>query len=88
MEVDFQKVNVEQLSITFQNDLINNSFELKTFGNIIKKIYKESNKAGFKKMFNAEEKAMIDELYEEFVADNTQNVNNIGSGLTYVPEEE
>lgn len=88
MEVDFQKVNIEQITIVLQNDLTSGENELTTWGEFITICYKESNKAGYKKMFNAKIKELINELYNTFVADYTQNVNNLGSSLTYVPEEE
>ena len=88
MEVDFQKVNLEQLTITLQNDLSTGQNELAVWGEVITICYKESNRAGYKKMFNAKQKELIDEMYNTFVADYTQNVNNLGSGLTPVQDEE
>jgi hypothetical protein len=88
MEIDFQKVNVEQLTIVLQNDLNAGTSELKTWGEIVTILYKEAGKAGFKKLFNRTQIEFINELYDQFVADYTQNVNNLGSNLTYVNEDE
>lgn len=87
MEVDFQRVNVEQLVITLQNDLIGGTSELKIWGEIITILYKESGRAGFKKMFSADQRELIEEMYNTFVNDYSQNINNLGSGLTPVQDE-
>ena len=54
-----------ELQLVFENNF-NDANEIKLFQTIIDKIYKESKKAGVKKMFDKDESQLIRVLYEQF----------------------
>ena len=75
-----------KLSVTFTNTTESN--DITTFVNIIKKCAKESSKAGFRGMFNKEEKDIILALNENLGGENKSetNYNNISSNLIKIEE--
>jgi len=64
MEVEIQKINIDQVVLTFVNDPSSGLKEIDTLAGLIKKLTRESRKVGFKKSFDADEQELINELYE------------------------
>jgi uncharacterized protein YacL len=88
MEVDIQRVNVEVMSISFENNYETKVNELDIFKSIIKKWYKEAAKAGFKKLFSTQEREFIDELYNSFVGEIIAlQVSELGNNIKNVDTE-
>lgn len=75
-----------KLSITFTNTTESN--DITTFVNIIKKCAKESSKAGFKGMFNKEEKSIIFALNENLNSETKveNNYTSISSNLIKIED--
>lgn len=72
MEIERQRVNIEQYTLTFQNDLDSGMNELEIFMNVVNKWHTETKRAGFKKLFNSDEVGLINQLHEAFKMSNTQ----------------
>jgi len=86
MELTYNKINVEIYTISFKNDLDTGEKELDLFRGLVKKLYEESKKAGFRNRYSVKEKDFIKELYTNSIGEDAgPDVQNLGSGLTYVP---
>ena len=90
MEFEHQKVNYEVYSIHLSVSPEEAVDELSIFRSILVKLTKQCKKAGFKKDFNIVERGLIEELYTNMIGEEStdQCVQQIGSSLTYVPDEE
>lgn len=87
VEVSVDRYRVDQISLTFQRDLVSGDDTITPFLSVLKKIYKECNKAGFKRMFTKKEVAVILDIYEEIFPNGdesiiNQNVQILGDGNT------
>ena len=76
VEVSVDRYRVDQISLTFQRDLMSGDATITPFVSVLKKIYKECSKAGFKKMFNKKEAAIILEMYEQILPDGDESITN------------
>lgn len=86
MEVDLQKINIEQLTLTFVNDVSSGQNEIAILASILKKWIKEARKVGFRKTYNSDEQDLIEQLYEQLIGDESQTVQNVSGGPTFVQE--
>lgn len=76
VEINVDRYRVDQISLTFQRDLMSGDDTITPFLSVLKKIYKECNKAGFKKMFTKKEVNVILEIYEQIFPDGDESITN------------
>jgi hypothetical protein len=80
MQIQRDRINVATATLQLTKDFDTGEGDLETFISIIKKLNAENKKAGFKKMFNPEEQALISEIYDDLLGDveMAQGTNCIG----------
>lgn len=74
VEVSVDRYRVDQISLTFQRDLMSGDDTITPFVSLLKKLQKECNKTGFKKMFTKKECAVIMEIYEQILPDGDESI--------------
>jgi hypothetical protein len=90
MQIQRDRINVATATLQLTKDFDTGEGDLEVFISIIKKLNAENKKAGFKKMFNPDEQALISEIYEELLGDTemAQGGNMLGdTSLKYAGGE-
>lgn len=82
MQIQRDRVNIATATLQFTKDFDTEEGDLEVFVGLIKKLYGETRKAGFKKMFNLEEQSLITDIYEELIGDVEQQVGPTSIGDT------
>lgn len=77
VEVSVDRYRVDQISLTFQRDLMSGDDTITPFVSMLKKLQKECNKAGFKKMFTKKECEVILDIYEQILPDGDESIASV-----------
>lgn len=89
MEAHRERVNIEIFTMSFENNLDTGISELDVFKKIIKKVHKDAVMAGFKNKYTKAERSVIEEINTQLFGEEVvQNISNVHSNLTYVPDYE